>query len=254
MKNFIKESLRKILNEKLTDVEVDVDAIYDKYFKNGVDEIARTNRLTKNIFSKHEIKTSSLVSEDAVKANELNPCDIFINYGSNFYRPSDSLISIGYSKGAFDFIMDNGNGDIGEALTYLDDKNQKLSLIKEFTEERIKGSIHHELVHWIDDTLHNRHITKRIGKALQQKTRDINGIPVNATKMEIQAQIHNIKQLYNKYKDSWNKITFDQMLDLSPSLKFIYKNLPSQFKNEWRRNIKRRMAREGLLGKNMVGY
>jgi hypothetical protein len=70
--------------------------------------------------------------------------------------------------------------------------------------------------------------------------------------MEIQAQIHNVKQLYKKYKDIWDDLTFDNMLDLSPLLSSINNNFSGDIKTTWRKNLKIRMHREGLLGKNMV--
>ena len=86
---------------------------------------------------------------------------------------------------------------------------------------------------------------------MELQTRDIGGIPVNATKMEIQGQIHNIKQLYNKYKNNWNVLTFDDILNISPALNTVNNSLPSNFKERWLRDLKIRMNREGLLGKNM---
>jgi len=147
-------------------------------------------------------------------------------------------------------VLSNG-GDFVKAVNDLSDYKQKKIFKIEFTEEKIKGSIHHELTHWIDDVFHNRHIEKRINKQVELQTRDIGGIPVNATKMEIQGQIHNIKQLYNKYKNNWNVLTFDDILNISPALNTVNNSLPSNFKERWIRDLKIRMNREGLLGKNM---
>lgn len=257
MKSLIKKLLREnLLSEKLTHVDDDVNFLYEKYFKNDIDKIIETGFITKNMFKKTETDTSILRSEESVKAHELNPCVIIINPGSNFYRPKDNVIGIGYSAPALEFIMDSGGGDIKKSLNLLDYTQMK-TLKVEFTEERIKGSIHHELVHWIDDTMNNRHITARINKAMERNTRDLGGIPVDASKMEIQAQIHNIKQLHNKYKLIWDTLSFQDMLDLSPSLGSINNRFggygaPKGIKQKWYRELKLRMHREGLLGKNMV--
>jgi hypothetical protein len=136
-------------------------------------------------------------------------------------------------------------------LRYLSDEKQRKTLIKEFTEIRIKGSIHHELAHWIDDTLNNRHIKARVGKAMERNTRDLGGIPVDATRMEIQGQIHNIKQAYNKNKDVWDELSFQDVLDLLPSTNSVNNKLTGETKAKWRKELKLRMNREGLLGKNM---
>jgi len=75
---------------------------------------------------------------------------------------------------------------------------------------------------------------------------------VNATKIEIQGQIHNIKQLYNKYKNVWDEISFQDMLDMSSSLLSINDGLKGETNAKWRKELKQRMNREGLLGKKMT--
>ena len=252
MKSLIRKLLREsILSEKLTDVDTDVDLLYDKYFRNDIEAIERTGFITSAMFEKFETDTSILTSPDSVKCHELNPCVIKINPGLNYYNPNESIIGIGYSRNAYDFIMNNASGNIETALRYLSDEKQRKTLIKEFTEIRIKGSIHHELAHWIDDTLNNRHIKARVGKAMERNTRDLGGIPVDATRMEIQGQIHNIKQAYNKNKDVWDELSFQDVLDLLPSTNSVNNKLTGETKAKWRKELKLRMNREGLLGKNM---
>jgi hypothetical protein len=87
---------------------------------------------------------------------------------------------------------------------------------------------------------------------MERNTRDLGGIPVDATKMEIQGQIHNVKQLYNKHKDIWDKISFQDMLDMSPTLYGLNNKFKGETKAKWRKGLKIRMNREGLLGKNMT--
>jgi hypothetical protein len=253
MKSLIKKLLREhVINERLTNVDSDVDLLYDKYFRDDIEIINNTGFIDKKMFKKFEIDTSILTSPESIKCHKLNPCVIKINIGRNFYDPNNAIIGIGYHSGAYDFIMGNADGDIKIASEYLDDERQKNSLTKEFTEERIKGTIHHELAHWVDDTLNNRHLNKMINKAIKLGTKDFNGVPVNATKIEIQGQIHNIKQLYKKYSNIWDSLTFDEMLSMIPSTSYIYSKFSNDVKKRWRKDIKLRMHREGLLGKNMV--
>ena len=253
MKTIIKQLLREgLLFEKLSEIDSDVDFIYDNYFKTDVDEIDRTGIITNTMFRRSEIDTSILKSADCIEAHKLNPCEIKINYGSNFYRPSTNTISVSVSSSALNFVRDEANGDIKLAADSLFDILQKNTIVREFNEERIKGSIHHELAHWIDDTFHNRHITNRLNKAMELKNRNINNLPVNASKMEVHAQMHNIKQLHNKYKNVWDELTFNDMLALSSLLSSINNQLSSDIRKKWHRDLKVRMNREGLLGKNMV--
>jgi hypothetical protein len=156
MKKLIRKLLREsILSEKLTDVDTDVDMLYDKYFKGDVDAIERTGFVTSAMFEKSETDTSILTSPDSIRCHEVNPCVIKINPGLNYYNPNNKIIGIGVSKNAYNFVIDYVDGSIERAIEYLQDEHQRKTFIKEFTEARIKGSIHHELAHWIDDTLNN---------------------------------------------------------------------------------------------------
>ena len=253
MKSLIRKLLREgILSEKLTEVDADVDLLYDKYFKGDTEAIERTGFVTSAMFERLETNTSILTSPDSIKCHELNPCIIKINAGINYYNPNDKIIGVGVSRNAYNFVIDYANGNVEAAIDSLTDERQRKALIKEFTEARIKGSIHHELAHWIDDTLNNQHIKARVGKARERNTTNLGGIPVDATKMEIQAQIHNIKQLYNKHKDVWDEISFQDMLDFSPPLYSVNNRFTGETKAKWRKELKLRMNREGLLGKNMT--
>ena len=254
MKKFIRDKIREsLIEERLMDVNDDVDFIYDTYFRKDYEEIEKTGIITDDMFKSFNINTSMLKSPLAVKADKLNPCVISINGGgpSNFYSPSRNLISVGPNKNAISFVLGNG-GSIESAISYLTGSQVK-TMTNEFNSSSIKGSIHHELVHWVDDTLHNKHITNRINTA-QERNSDITkkGLPINADSMEIQAQIHNIQQLKRKYGDIWDSLSFWDMISYSPALSSMTNNFDDGTKKQWVRNIKTRMYREGLLGKNMV--
>lgn len=126
----------------------------------------------------------------------------------------------------------------------------------EFTPEKMKSSIHHEIAHWHDDTKNNRHLLKSINKAKEtgngKKYFRKNEPDINLTKVELEAQIHNIYQLYLNNKDKWDELKFDDLLEMLPTLttlRSIMKNL-NQF-DRWKKMLLKRMAREGILGKNM---
>lgn len=253
----VNEKKKDILTEKLIEINGDVDFLYDEYFKNIIDEIKSTNKIPydkiKN--SKTEISTDMLSDELSRKAHQLNPCTIKINdilerVSSNYYNPYEKIISIKISPNAINYGVEYN--DIKIATEELDDIKSKRSFLNEFTEARIKGSIYHELSHWIDDSLHNT----RIKKALDNNFKKNTGKPiknVNFTDFEIQAQIHNILQLKRNNEDNWNNLSFEDMIYLSPSLTSIYysKNVDDSDRINWLKRLKLRMNRENLLGKNM---
>lgn len=237
-----------LIVEKLTDVESDVDLIYDLFFKKDIEQIEKTGIVTETMFKPSESDTSILKSVESIKGHQIAPCEIIINRYINGYDPINKTIYISFHLGALRYALED-DGDIKRAAESMGDESN--SFLREFTKEKVKGSIHHELAHWLDDTFHSGHIKKRIEKQLSIGTRNLGGRPVNAEKFEIQAQIHNIKQLHNSYKQDWDNMTFNQMVTLSPSLNLIYRSLSGDDLKRWKRDLKTRMSREGLLGSKM---
>lgn len=239
---------RKPLTEELHNVDDDVNLLYNKFFKSDIDEVKRTGVITKNLFKEYKIDTSILKNPKSIKTHKLNPCEILINHGGNSYNPVKHIIILSINKNAVDHIIDNYDGNLKEAVDDAYD-DLKDSLNNEFEEHKIKGSIHHELTHWIDDTLYGSHIDKYLKKNNIDKK--YNRITVNTLPFEINAQIHAIKQIKNKNEDKWDDLTFGNLIKISPSLFQIYRTLSYDDKIEWIKKLKKRMYREGLLGKKM---
>ena len=238
-----------MLTERLTEVGDDVDYIYNTYFKKNIDHIHEDKPVVSEMFNKIETNTSILKNAICVKAHQLNPCKIYIQGPGNHYDALNKIISMAISPNAIKHLINWSNYSNG--INKLDDEFVPL-FKSDVSEYRVKGSIHHELVHWIDDTLNNQHIekfvTKHLGKSIQQ-TPELKHI--NTNYFERQAQIHNIKQLHNQYKGEWDQMTFDDMVKKLPSITSFLRGTPREVKAQWAQDIKKRMNREGLLGKNM---
>ena len=235
----------EVLTEKLMEIDDDVDYIYDTYFRADLDRVWANNKIAHNSFPKRTTDTSILKSPLCVKAHEINPTEIHINYGSNYYRSDQSkeLISISVNSNLIDSAL--GFRTLDDFIRTYDTAKYDLS------EEKIKGSIHHELVHWLDDSLHNRHLSKTISK-YYEKNKDKNNVDVYLKTFEIQALIHNIKQMRRKYEDQWDELTFEELVKITPTLYHLYKSFTPEQKVMFTRKIKIRMSREGLLGKKMA--
>ena len=247
----INETITTFLNEKLANVDDDVNLIYDTYFAKAIDEIGRTDIVNMDIFKSSITNSSILKTDDAVAAHNISPVKILINYWKeNSYDPHTSVINLGVNSGAITFAMEHKS--LSDAIADLKGQPNASSLVKEFTEEKIKGTIHHELAHWIDNTLHNNHLVNDLRKRKQMVANDKSVGNVNSTKFEIEGQIHNIKQLHNKYGSKWDNITFNELVKLSPSLNHISTKLSGDEKIKWIRDLKTRMHRESLLGKKMI--
>jgi hypothetical protein len=257
MKNILnrKDYNEFMLTERLMNIDEDVEILYDAYFKKDIEKLRSPGTLPTNLFKYSEIDTSYLTTPLAKKAHKENPCKIKINKGSNHYSPLESIISISVSLDAYWFTINEHDGSLRKAYKYLS-KNiptQAKNFINEFNPSKIKGSIHHELTHWIDDTLHNKHIKKRAIISTETGT-DMTkkGLPINADKLEIEGQIHNIYQLKKEFSQIWDNLSFDDLIKLSTTLSVVNKELKGDINKQWRKNLKKRMWREGLFGKNMA--
>ena len=255
---YIKTTIKDFLNERLVDVNDDVDMLYKRFFEKDFEYVNNGGKIDNSeLFKTHYIDTSELISPVAKKAHSLNPCKIIINKrdGNNFnhYNPSKSLIVLNVNLNAINFIRDCDDKTLESAheeLINMRNPEQARNILNDFQESSIKGSIHHELTHWIDDSLHNKHITKKMDIANERGK----AIPnVYSEKFEIEASVHNVAQLKREYSDIWDTLSFDDMLILSPALSSTTRTFKGDKDviNKWKRFMKARMAREGLLGKNM---
>jgi hypothetical protein len=258
--------LNDLLNEATFDLDAQVDYIWDNYFADYTEGIMQGAGMDADVewFRSTELPKSDVID----KANDINPVDIYLHKVSKryscMYIPSQQRITIAFNKDAVDFIAYSGG--IHGAVSRLQNDGQwrkAKSIVMEFSEARVKGSIYHELSHWLDDTLHNQNINKTLEKAQkakpknQRKVLNQNNPNVALTSFERDAQIHSIKQLKRTYSDDWDSYTFDEMISLNPSLDTIYHNAKDggysskPYVDKWKKLILKRMDREGLLGYNM---
>lgn len=252
--------INELLIESVFQLDNVVNYIFDKYFKDTIDELhadVPVYPLKKVTFSSTELPRNKHVSA----ANKVNPVTISINAGKgNVYYPKRREIGLSVNENAYEFVRRYASlSDAVAALKKSGQPHKAISLVNEFTPARIKGSIHHELVHWLDDTLRNFHIKRLYKKSsdtdlykrssvIQQKKPD-----VALTNYEREAQIHSIIQLKKAYGRQWNRLSFEEMIRLNPSLEKIYDEAEEDgWLEQWKQLILRRMHREGLLGKSMV--
>ena len=224
------------------------DEMFKNFDKKHVNDVINT--INDNITTKNEdgliIKTfnsSELTSKKAQLAHKLNPVTIHMGaFKGNTYQCIKKIIQVGFN---YDYIPELHN-ILKRGLLPSDMKRFQI----EFKEQRIKAGLSHELTHWIDDTLHNFHIKRVVSRAIKHQDRSIAAKGeenVSLTDYEINAVISSINSYRKFHKKIWDKLTFDEVLELMPVEYFMNKILSK----EWRLKIKKRMAREGILGKKM---
>lgn len=278
--------LKKYLTEKTFSISRDVNDIYKVAFKGFIDTIHKHNfdpdkliedKKFGNVFSKiykgysviefGEINGKELKSKDSRRAYEVNP--VVINYGvfydGNWYRPKEIENKILHTSKIFSTIQLSPSHDVLSLIMKSQVKHIKKEQLPMFynslKEDKIKGSISHELSHWISDSLYNRHIERILKKAYELNNREVIFLgkkDVNMTYFEIDAQIHSIKQLRQSHKKEWNEMTLEDIFENLPSLwtmaKVLYDKWGREIYKIWMKSLVKRMARENILGKNMRKY
>lgn len=247
--------------EKTFPTAKDVDYIYKTYYADMFRQVK--NGTWDGIFQERYFPSTDLPSAMAKKASKINPVTIWVavfNKKGNSYNPTGQLISITTEETAFRLLLSN-YGSIKSSLDMVRD-NQRQPLSSEYDGTKLRTSISHELSHWFDDTFHNQHLYKMLGKgqavnlekgeAERSKVLTRGKPNIFMTPYEINAQIHQIKELKRKYRRQWDKLSFDEMMVLDNTIGGNANKLsPGNFAI-WKRHILKRMAREGLLGASMT--
>lgn len=274
------------LNERVYDISEDVDYIYRNSFKSFIDdfqnnkvivniqdysnlsiedrkEFDRAIRLNSTDIIFSSIESGDLNSLECIKANKIMPIKIYsgiFQYGSYHaynYWERTPFISISLNIYLYNFLNFKSNLTKDKLNFFSGNKLTRAS--SEFTEERIKSSISHELSHWIDNATHD--IFKHIvgdettadgkGKALKLNKK----ADVNSTYFEIQGQIHSLIEYKKKYGSKWNSITWEELFNFQPSFYVIVEKLLKDndltILINWFLNLFHRMDREDLIGTKM---
>lgn len=252
------EAIKKY-NEKIYELEEDVDIIYDTFFRNHVDAFQNTGKLPPMI-TYGTMYSDELFCETSQLADQIN--SIIIECGGNAENTYNSI----KKKITLSF-----NPDAIKALSKLDtysDIVQK-KIVSEISEDSIKSAIVHELSHWIRDSLNNNYLynlvvdTKDFDRNDPKQMKKLQGIwgrrkDITASHFEIDAQVHGIKQIKDLHTD-WDVLTLlEDLFFLYPSLmeigRLLYKEFSPTAYTKWIKDLVKRMARENILGKSMVEF
>jgi len=245
---------------KIDDV---VDYIYKKYFSDWFKIVDNhTSDKILPVPKRSQFRSTDLEQFDIIKkANETNPVTITTNFlDGNAYSPQRQLVRLSINKNLVDFIQNNRFVIADNVMNLADilPKNKIAGFKNDINGKKVKSSIAHEIAHWLDDTFHNSFIRKVLDRASSADDGNNEYIVrqgfdnVALTNFEIQAQIHQIKELKkNTDKKVWNTISFIDMISMDISLLHIEGSLGRDEKKLWHKILLRRMVREKLIGRKM---
>lgn len=262
--------INDIITEALLEMDSDIDRLYDKFFKKVIDEINEFNPDSfqlvdriRDLYAKSNgyplsklIKDGIITNKKVIEANNKEPTILYIMTGyGNVYRPRvssnyQSEIHIDFNDQAYSIVKSfyMGYDNIQGMADALFSGKQRSQFVNEFTPAKIKASINHEFAHFVDDILNNKHLSGKLSISPKFTQYSLANTPFD-TYMEIEGQIHNIKQLKRTLTDKWDLMTFDDLFQYSQAIE--PKKLTGKALDRWKKRIKKRMAREGLLGQSM---
>ena len=272
--NFSKDDV-KIVSQKLKDFFKKIilaSGKIDKTFINSVINVYTDNieQELKNIYKKRfcywQCSTLDLVQKPIIKlANNLNPIPIMIVVGIeeeaayNLKKEITFTIPVNYISILYS-ISSKDKSIFDKSLTTKEKETIK-RLLKIIDD--CDGIVIHEITHWIDFTVNNfvKPKLKAIKKITNMSDSNISLLIKLNPKLfemleyyEINAQIHTINNLYNKYKKEWNKLTIFDVLSKDITLENVFLSLSIvniSISTKWIQFLIKRMSRENILGENM---
>lgn len=248
------------LEEKTFDISKDVDFIYRKMGAGKFHSIVSSGDMEKikNVIGKIKYgdmwvgSSGDLKSEDAMAANEINPVSIRagVYRDGSFYIPGKNIIQISLNMSAIDALKHSSVQLRGLRSTFGD---QADFLQGELDASNVKGTIAHELSHWISDSLYNGHIGKRLASVRDNGNARGFFSGVNQEHFEIDAQIHAIREIARQAgEEKFNKMGWKDLMMAKSSLRSNFKidGLPMSRKqySKTMKTVLKRLNREGLLG------
>jgi hypothetical protein len=211
--------------------------------------------------------TTQLDSETAKAANKINPVRIDVynvlpEGGSNSYNMMTKRIMIGLPNSVWEAM----------ALRLRHIPQYQIAMLSHETSDiRLLTTIRHELTHWLDDSLHNQFLHKKFSRfaddrekivradADMKTTQDAIGASfkkhvtkgeddIYLTSIEITPFVNQIAELKRRIGDKrYERLTWADMMTHMPSLDGLNRRHGAKF----RKLMFSRMAREGLLTKNL---
>jgi len=264
------------LYEKVYDIlDEDLEMIYAplRRYINDLSNIQNAEEVKKVFYTEllEVFSSEDLVSPICKQAHEIKKVTIQV-YDScqNYYNSKGSKIAIGFTSLSEKITEQwyNCFPQIQQRSTFFP---VILSIILEsfnlsptdeayikslFTERFMKTTIYHELSHWLSDTLHNNHLTKGVDQAIKKKgsvSQHYKTSDMIFSKIEMDAYINGLAYLKKLIgQKEWDIYKFNTIFSIYPALQTIIHDSNKNAIVMFKKNLYKRMHREGLLGKNML--
>jgi len=259
--------LLNYLTEKTFALDKDVDFLYknskvDELFNyvknkdfNGIFNFIKTKQPFNGGVTFFKTDSSQLKNRNSKQAHKINPVKIRIgSYPTgSYYDIKNKIIQISIHSGALDLVLKN-KGDVDNLKGFLGKQFDRF--LSEFSIPAFKGTIIHELTHWIDDSLHNNHMENKFAMAAERgEFGSIKGKhnDVNHTEFEVNSQIHAMKVIRRELgKREFDKLNWETFFKTKASFVSNFNNFRNEEEfNTFIKSFVSRLHREKLLPKGM---
>ena len=243
--------IHEIITEATLDLNQDVDFIYRTYFEATIIDVRRTEHIRKEWIKEDEFSTALLNSSVCKQANEINPCKIYVNRQDFSYNPLWKELDFGLDRAVINALLFKFAGDLNKLIEVVS-ANNKSRILQQFSPRFIRGAIAHELAHWVRDSLHNSHIERMSARSKAAGKRERpRGKNQYASSIELDSMIHEMLQVRRNISDEkWDSLTLSELGKIT-ALNSQIESIDEKDIVQFIQTLKKRMAREGLLGKNM---
>lgn len=256
------------LTEKVYGFKDDVDFIFDKVFLPKLEEFlgGKMNVQANKEVEFAKVDSSFFKTKYCMEADRKNRIQIVFGIFKERiqYSPSEGIILISLNQ-VFSNLLIRMNYDFQQVKLALYASGEGVywdEFKKCFSERNIKTALQHELAHWIRMTLDMElyePLPIDIGVSsfsIKKYNSIINTYEdVNASFIEIDAQVHEVAFLRSELGKKWDSLSFFDLLTgygLSIGVVYnLFKYDPESLKL-WKFRLMRRLLREGLLNKKMI--
>jgi len=185
-----------------------------------------------------QLDSSIFKSPPLTTAHKINPVNIYVGYTySPHYNVHEKAIVVGIRLSSLE---DNAAWKLSDLAGW-------------YTMAKMRSDVVHEITHWLDDSFHKKFITKAFSgerfvakyfkkgqKVYLDEPFEVNSIVNGISDMKKLVEVKFGKQI-------WDTLSWDDFLGMDPMLA----NLDIAYGAKFRKILRKRMAREKLLGKKM---
>lgn len=253
-------------------MSADVERIYKESGLYKLDGVLRSGSKTKieDAFAlfrpevaAYVTSSADFVSPDGKRGHALKPIRLVVgNFRTgSAYMPNKKTIDISIHSGVYRVISSCLDGvSVLACVRSMLPSNKVNRFLSEFDAAGIRGTIAHELSHWLDDALHSNNVDRFLSVARERSMKGgSDGSSARGqSQVEMDAQVHAIAEIKRIVGDEkFNDLSWSDLFRMKSSLignfkEYYGSRLNKDAYDSFMKRLLKRLARENLLSKKMT--